>query len=216
MADYRNPDNWPVESSAVKSVNYHDDGSASITQESGWTFFISSKELDAVGVNPEVGEEVIVLGGLGFSIRGIFIGGREYRYVTREQADQEREEWLANYRREKEERFYTNIGDYIKRKNAMGTPFRERMDRFANKNGFKEFWTEDGGYELLCVEQADKLYKLASEVSDENAVEWLNIFSEASWEEQKRLFPDLDEGHSGNTFGAMVGLARAVAMGRDI
>lgn len=217
---FRNPDNWPVERGTVKSVNFDDGGGCSITQESSWSFFISGKELDAVGVNPEVGEEVIALGGLGFSIRGIFIGGREYRYVTRAEADKEREEWLANYKREKDERFYTNIGDWIKRKNALADPFRNRLDRFANRDGFKEFWTEDGGYELFAVEQADALLKFAVNApgveTRQDIVDWLATFKDANWEEQHVMWPDLDADHSGNTFGGMIGLARRVASGEEI
>lgn len=214
---FKNPDNWPVESGTVKSVDIYDEGGCGVTGSTGWSFLINKSELDAVGVPPEVGEELIVLGGLGQQIRGIFIGDRQYRYVTRAEADRQREEWLTNYEREKEERFQANIADWIERKNALDLPFRRRIERFVNKSGFKEFWREDGGYELFTVEQANALYKIASEqVSEATAVEWLYAFSDASWDEQKRLFPGLDEGHSGNTFGGMVGLAKAVAEGKEI
>lgn len=214
----RNPDRWPVEISTVKTIEMYDDGGFAITQESGWSFFVNAEEANKFSETPEPGDNVVVLGGLGHEIRGIFINDREYRYVTREEAEKRREEWLASHAREKEERFYANIGDYIKRKEALDKPFRERLNRFANK-GFKKFWTEDGGYELFAVEQADQLLKHVKERCihvDQTPVEWLDWFYKLDWDEQMAAFPGLDDGHSGNTFGAMVGLAKAVARGDSI
>lgn len=207
-----NEDNWPVDEYVVEEIDPYDDGGFFVKSTDGWSFGVTKEEAEAVGVLPKPGDKIVLLGGLGHQIRGIFIGDHEYRYKTRAQADAEREEWLANYERQKEERFYANIAEWVKRKDALDKSFRERLDRFANK-GFKEFWKEDGGYELFTVEQANALYNTAPE---DNRVEWLDRFAAASYDEQKELFPGMDDGHSGNTFGGMVGLAKAVANGMEI
>jgi hypothetical protein len=210
----RNPDGWPVDEYAVKEVVVDANDSLTITGDH-WTFGITAKEAKGKPV-PEPGQKIVLLGGIGHQIRGIFINDVEYRYITREQAEKERAEWLANYDREKEEAFYANIRDWINRKNALDEPFRKRLDRFAAK-GFKEFWKDSGAYELFAVEQANKLYRHATDTLGlSNPEPWLKEFYDSSWESQKIKFPDLDEGHSGNTFGAMVGLAKAVARGQEI
>lgn len=214
MSEIYNPDGWPVETGTVGSVDVYDDGGCSVTGKNSWSFFINADEIEAVGQPPVADESLVVLGGLGHQIRGIFIGGRQYRYTTREEADREREEWLSDHQRQKEESFYVNISEWLKRKNALDEPFRKRMDRFANK-GFEEFWRESGAYELFTVEQANLLLNRAK-ARGENPVEWLEEFYDAKWEKQKEMFPGLDEGHSGNTFGGMVWLAKAVANGEDI
>lgn len=213
---FHNEDNWPVETGVVESISVYDDGGfgVSTTEHSG--FGVTAKEAKAVGTLPEAGDEIVWLGGWGRPITGIFIGGVEYRYKTYEQVEQEHKDWSANYDREKEESFYKNIQSWVARKDALDEPFRERINRFANK-GFQEFWTNDGGYELFTVEQANKLYSFAVEAAGaDNAVEWINTFYNMDYDKQKEAFPGLDDGHSGNTFGGMVGLAKAVARGDDI
>lgn len=211
MTEIFNPDSWPVDEYLLDEVTVDNDGGLTMSSN-GWTFGLRPDEAAGKPV-PQVGDTVHLLGGFGFQVRGIIIGDVVYRYVTREQAEQEQEEWRADYARQKEESFYANIPDWIKRKNDLDKPFRDRMNRFANK-GFKEFWQESGSYELFTVEQANLLYNHAK--AQDNPIAWLDKFYAADWENQKTLFPDLDEGHSGNTFGGMVSLARAVVSGQGI
>jgi len=210
---FHNEDNWPVEYSTVKSVDHYEEGGFAITQDSGWSFFVRAEEANKFSEVILPGDEVIVLGGLGQQIRGIFIRGREYRYVSKAQAEAEFAAWLANYEREKREAFEANISDWLARKNRLSGPFYQRIQRFEDKD-FVEFWKESGAYELFAVEQANALYHLA--MRNDDPVAWLEKFYALDWSEQREVFPDLDEGHSGNTFGAMVGLAKAVARGESI
>lgn len=209
MTEIYNPDDWPVDEYIVKDISVYDDGGFGVSTTDSSGFGVGAEEAKDKPL-PKPGDKIVLLGGWGSTIKGINIGGVQYRYKSQTDVDRERQEWLDNYAREKEEAFYANIADYIKRKNALDKPFQERMDRFANK-GFKEFWTESGSYELYAVEQANKLYRHFD--GDATLIE---EFKDLSWDEQKARFPELDEGHSGNTFGAMVWLARAVANGEAI
>lgn len=208
---FRNPDNWPIDEYILTSIIVEDDGGLTLSSD-GWTFGVTPVEAEGKPV-PVVGEKVILLGGFGHQIRGIFIEGDEYRYITKAEAETERERWLADYEDRKRKDFEENISDWLRRKNALIGPFFERIQRFEDKD-FAEFWKESGAYELFVVEQANVLYNLAMTKND--PAEWLEWFKEVSWETQRENFPDLDEGHSGNTFGGMVALARRVASGEEI
>jgi hypothetical protein len=48
---------------------------------------------------------------------------------------------------------------------------------------------------------------IADALGDEPAID---EFVKMDWEEQKKWVPGLDDGHSGNTFGGSVALARAL------
>lgn len=208
---FHNEDDWPIDEYILTDVTVDQDGGLSLRADS-WGFGVTAEEARGKPV-PVPGEKVELLGGLGYQIRGIFIGGREYRYVTRVEAEAQRVKWLADYERQKREDFEKNIGDWLRRKNALSGPFYQRIQRFENKD-FVEFWKDSGAYELFTVEQANWLYHLAMTKPD--PVDWINEFYNADWEDQKVMFPDLDEGHSGNTFGGMVYLARRVASGEEI
>lgn len=208
----KNPDNWPVDTSIIKSVEIEEDGHISITREDGWTFGITADEANVIDYTPKVGDDVVVLGGLGRPITGIFINDIQFRYITKAAAEAERQEWLNNYAREKEERFYANIADWVKRKNTLPDPLKARLDRFANKSGFKEFWLEDGGYELFVVEEAAVLIDVAS--NQEDPVAWIDEFKDMPQEDQGNYYVDTQ--HSGNTWHGMIRLARAVLNGDKV
>lgn len=213
---HENTENWPEERYVVESVEKEPGGGWVINSTGGWTFLINASEAEAQPYEPKQQDEVILYGGLGRPVQGIVINGHTFRYKTREQDEAERQEWLADRAREGDERFYANIADWIKRKNALPKPYRDRMNRFINKSGVKEFWTEDGGYELFTLEQSAMMVETAKEGDPINPVAWLEIFRNESWEKQKELMPKLDDGHSGNTFGGAVGLASAVLQGEAI
>jgi hypothetical protein len=213
---FRNPDAWPVEGGRVSNVNVYDEGGVAVTWDKRWTFWISPEELEASGRMPQVGDWAIVLGGIGQEIRGIFVGPMgqetEYRYLTYEEAEAKRAQWLLDYENEKQTQYRNNINEWLIRSGNLDRPFRARIDRFAAAD--TNFWKDDGGYELFCVEQANKLYRVALTKADPAG--WLDKFAAASYDEQKQMFPGLGDGHSGNTFGGMVGLAKAVAAGQPI
>jgi len=92
---------------------------------------------------------------------------------------------------------------------------KERMNRGVLEEGFEAWFQEPmgGAYELFICEQAqslaDHVLGVAHTVTDVEA--WFTRFRDASYESQKTLWPGMDDGHSGNTFGWTVNLAHNVA-----
>lgn len=129
--------------------------------------------------------------------------------------ERQRQQWLEDYERERKETYAKNKESYRQRVDALDPPFRDRMERFIEQDGFEEFFIDTGDYELFTVEQSNLLYRHWKVIGNGDT-DWFLDFKKASYETQKRLFPDMDEGHSGNTHDWMVGLAHRVSLGRAI
>lgn len=212
-----NTEGWPEDRYIVKEAKHHDDGWWTITSVDGWGFGINADEAEKAGYDPKPGDEIILYGGIGKTIKGIVINGHVFRYKTRAQDEAERQEWLENYQREKEERYEANIEDWTERKDALPEPYLSRMNRFISRDGAKEFWTEDGGYELFILEQSAMMVEWAKYWDDTTqAADALDWFKDQPWEKQKQAMPNLSDDHSGNTFGGAVALARAVLQEQEI
>ena len=77
--------------------------------------------------------------------------------------------------------------------------FKARIDRFWRNN--PDFRVEYENYEMFCCTQA---VGIADAMKTPEGVQ---NFKTKQWDEQKALFPELSDGHSGNTFGCSVALA---------
>lgn len=100
----------------------------------------------------------------------------------------------------------------------------ERMNRGILEEGFEAWFQEPmgGAYELFVCEQAQSLadhvleqYRQMECPPDcrdraNYAEKWFKDFRESSYDHQRALWPDMDDGHSGNTFGWSVNLAHNI------
>lgn len=233
----KNRDGYDVEVSLIEKVDLYEEGGCAITRaEPGWgTFALGKDELN--GFVPQV-DDVVIVYTKGFSmIRGVVIDGRVIRYQTPEQAAAEFEQWKKNWRLEKLERYVANIDTLKARVEALPTPLRHRMERFAVEGGV-EFWIDSAEYEMAVLEGAAALLR---KVRDLSLVNYINILENNSEQEtaaavkwikdwwaintkehnydyqrQMEMVPDFGDGHSGNTAGAAYAFAIAVLEGRDI
>lgn len=175
-----------------------------IPTEGGWEcrigatcFFVENTLCDDT---PLVGHRVKMLGAFGYSIRGIEINDQCYRYRSKEEEDARHQQWVANYHAKKQKAADDQRATRDAKVAAMPQFFRERIERFRNTN--PDFRRDNESYEIFACEQAILFQETLK------TVEALSEFSKAEYEEQKRLVPGLDEGHSGNTFGAALHLAK--------
>lgn len=208
----QNDDGWYVSLHTITAVN--DTG---VTVEDGWSIFVDFTDKPPLSPG-DVAEFYSTSNRLGGRVRGMFVNDIEYiKYQTREEAETERLEWLANYEREKRERYVKNSSKWLESKDRLREPLRKRIERFEEMHGVEKFWTEDGGYELFVCEQADRLLDYAeSQATDGNSLEQvIDAWSKLSYDEQAKM-PGFDDGHSGNTFGGMVYLAKSVALGLEV
>lgn len=74
----------------------------SVQMGNGWSVWVTNENCKTA---PVAGEVIRLYGkGIGYTVRGIVIGGRVYRYATPEQSDADEAEMLNRLKREREER----------------------------------------------------------------------------------------------------------------
>lgn len=180
--------------------------------EEGWTLEMSGSGIfcpkDQCTQAPSVGETVRVYGkGLGYPVRGILIEGRVYSYRTEEQEASRHAEWVAEESRQKQARLERERADRDARRLALPPAFRERLATYEARN---PIWRRDfESYELFVCEQATRLVQRFG--ADLAALE---AFDKLPASEQKAQAPELKlSEHSGNTWGAAVGLAHRFMCG---
>lgn len=134
---------------------------------------------------------------------------------TKEDIDREHQEWLDEIRRQAEQEYQEKKASYAELLELLTEPYKQRMLRFIEKYGEHDFYVKEGGdYELFIVTQSDGLYKTWQATGA--SPDWFDWFYDSTSKKQHEMFPELEDGHSGNTFGSMVYLAKAVAQGKEI
>lgn len=169
----------------------------------GWELNFGSLCLAAPNgpITPEPGMTARLYGsgGLGSFARGIFIEGHQFRYETADEMHQRYEGESDKKEREDQERLEVEIADRDARWAALPQVYQQRKVRFIKNN---PTWRRDyESYELFTCEQAHliaRTLKTRAAIAD---------FHKAGWDEQMRLVPELDDGHSGNTLGGACRLA---------
>ena len=150
---------------------------------------------------PQAGDTITLWGrGIGYVVRGVAIDDIVYRY---ESAD----EYEVRAKREQGERDAKKRADYEQSKPAndaridkLPRAFQKRIEGFRERRA--DFGWQHEAYELFTCEQAAAF---AEAFPDDDA---LTAFHQMSYEQQRAACPAMDDGHSGNTFGAAVHLAR--------
>ncbi len=183
----------------IKTVTPGDDG-FSVEYEDGWALYIKNPNglpLPSPGdVSKQYGR------GIGHPVRGFEANGVVYYYETeaeyRERCAREKEAADARKRVE----FDENIRAFNDRIKALPASLQKRIERFMQK---EDWGWNFGGYELFVCEEAVALNKAFP------SRDLLVRFGKLSYEEQEKAFPEMSEGHSGNTFGASCAMAAALA-----
>jgi hypothetical protein len=181
----------------VKEATRDGDG-WSVQMENGWHIY-AAPAID--GHTPQPGDTITLWGrGIGYVVRGVAIDDVVYRYESDE-------DYQTRSRREQDERDAKKRSEYeqAKRDNdaridKLPRVFQKRIDGFRERRA--DFGWQHEGYELFTCEQAAAF---AEAFPDGDA---LTAFNEMTYEQQRAACPAMDDGHSGNTFGSAVYLAR--------
>lgn len=177
---------------------------------------------------PKEGDTIRVYGQLGRPFYGIDLNGVEVFWRTPWERFARRVEMLAGFDREHRERFEQNRDAMDRRYDALPAVLKARIDRFRSERA--DFRIDSEAYEMAAVGDAPKIaralagregWKLdddlrAPGVPKERIEAVIQSFMDENYERQKELVPDLDEGHSGNTFGGAVRLAYALLAGEGV
>jgi len=175
--------------------------SCCVTTEAG-SLFVEDQE--GVGHFPKVNDIVRFYGkGFGYTVRGIaLVDGFNvlvYRYQTAAEEEAAFKAYQEKERANRESKFQEGFTEFRAKVDALPEPFKARIDRFLLKPGWGP---EFGGYELFSCLEALKIVARVKNPAD------LKRFYDMKYEDQRLMVPDLDEGHSGNTFGMACLLAR--------
>lgn len=189
-------DDW--EEAKVEEVRPDGDG-WTIRRDDGWSFYVPPE-----GIEPKVGDVARFYGkGIGYTVRGLFLNGLRVFYQT--EAEQR-----AKFEQEQRERTAEKIAQAESVKDAtasriaaLSEPMRRRIQKFRTAN--PDFDWEYLPYELMCCEEAERI--AAAFKGEAYPTEMLRRFHELPWEEQQKLVPGMDQGHSGNSFGMACRLA---------
>lgn len=155
------------------------------------------------GIVPRVGDVARLWGkGFGYPVRGLALwDGREWRVAYYRTPDEQREydrRQVEQMRAERRERFERERAQLDAEYDALPRVFQQRIDRFRENN--PDFRWEYEGYEVFCCREA---VKIADALGSEDAIQaWRDL----PYAEQRKRVP-IDDGHSGNTFGAACMLA---------
>jgi hypothetical protein len=152
------------------------------------------------GHTPQIGERVRLWGkGFGYPVRGIAVGDVVLRYETEREMRERFDREAAQREREQRAAYEAAREQTEARVAALPEVLRRRIARFRANN--PDFGWKYEGYELFVCEQA---VVIADALKAPGAIQaWRDL----PWEAQVAAVPGLDDGHSGNTFGAACVLA---------
>lgn len=181
----------------IEEVRAYPDGSWDVKWDS-WNLLVPN---DMCQQAPAVGETMRCYGkGIGYTVRGIAINGRVYRYRTASEAEQDHRDMVARMAKKRNDDYEEKRADFDARVAALPEPFRLRIERFRDLGG-DDWRHEYEPYELFACEQA------AIFATELKTVDELKAFSALDYEEQIKRVPGMNDGHSGNTFGQACALA---------
>lgn len=166
-------------------------------------FFLPKNE---TGIIPEVGDRVRFYGkGIGYTIRGAAIEGKGTVFYRTEKQQQELFEQQNKERLIKKQRQLDDSREERDaRINALPDLLNQRIVRFHLVRG--ENWRRDHEtYELFVCEQAAVFYEHFKD--QYKPQEKIDAWYKLDYEDQRKVIPDLSDGHSGNSMGAATTLA---------
>jgi hypothetical protein len=189
-------------------------GNGVMTDADGW-----SLGCDTTGLDFTEGALVEQWGaGIGYDVRGLAIDGHLFWYRTEAEQKALDEQQRDDYDRKQRETFDASRADLDAQYDGLPPLFKMRIDRFRAAN--PDFRWKHESYEMFICTQAVLLgeWALSTTGGDpEKAVEaidgWDRINSKDNdppydYATQKTMVPGWDDGHSGNTHGCAVVLAK--------
>ncbi len=182
------------------------------TGDDGWQLELMSRSVVFCpklpgDVIPQPGEMVRLFGqGFGYPIRGVVIGDKCAYYRTAEEDAEYRKAEQAKADAKKESEYQASKPEFDRRIEALPPQFRERILGFRHRN--PNFGPDFEAYELFTCEQAVAIATALKKSGPRGTnPETFKAFRGKTFAEQKRIVPELSDGHSGNTFGAACCLA---------
>lgn len=166
----------------------------SATCDDGWSISI-----DKCKTKPQVGDTLINFGDIGFPIWGQSVNGVIQWYKSPEEMELDRQKLLKQLEEERYERFLKEKDKLDKDFASLPEPFQKRIERFRKED--PKFRVSSEAYEMICLTDG----VVIGEYCKDNNID-VDDFYKLSWEEQKKA--GVDEGHSGNTFGAACAMAK--------
>lgn len=193
------------EEGLLTEVSAAHNGYYSVTSSTGWSCGVGTE----YGVEPKVGDVFVTWGGIGFQIRGQAINGRVLYYRTPDEQNLENQKQAEAMRADRVVQYEGKRAEYDARVAALPVELRERVEGFRAFRG--DAWRyEFEPYELMCCEQAAKL------AAQFTTVDALTAFAALEWRQQRDSFPEMDEGHSGNSWGQSMLFARMLIERPDL
>lgn len=184
--------NEPVSCSG--RVTHVDDHSVSLDDGHGFGW-----NKDA-GPPPQVGDHVRVLGEYGYEFYGFVLNDRLVWFLTPEQRAERRARWLADNAQRKRDRFEAARDRLDADYESLPPVLQRRIDQLRAAGG-EEWRVDSESYEMFVCTQA------AAMAEHFESVDALRAWADLPYDQQRAGFPGLDDGHSGNTFGAACHLA---------
>lgn len=161
----------------------------------GWTLWVEDH-----GIEPEVGDTIRMYGrGIGHVVRGIAINGIIVRYESARDMDARWKREAADRQARQKAEAAAAAAETEVRIARLPQNFQSRIAGFRQRNA--DFDWEHLPYELMVCEQA------ALFADNFKTIDSLKAWHALDWSAQKAALPGLDEGHSGNSFGAACRLA---------
>lgn len=189
---------WPTDTEFYEKVI------SDVTQHGGG-LALSFSDSTGIGVEkcetpPKVGQTARLYGrGLGYPVRGIVVEGNVLYYRTPEQETQHRQSLSAKHVADKRAKFEERRAQLDAAYRDLHPAFKARLDKFRSSN--PNFRWEFEAYEMSCCTDAQNI---SSKLRTVEAIdEWLKLPFERQ-KEQVSIF----DGHSGNSFGCAVHLAK--------
>ena len=152
------------------------------------------------GVVPKAGDTARFYGkGFGYCVRGIDVAGKTVYYRNENQYKQDQKAESLKRSEEKKNNYIKKQSNIQNRVDALPKEFRDRINYFRSRNPNWKYEFET--YELFVCEQAVSIGMHLK------TTEAINDWKNKSFEEKKKVVPELADGHSCNTFGIATYLA---------
>lgn len=153
---------------------------------------------DKYGVVPKVGDAIRWYGRRG-TTRGVDVNEQPVYFKTDEDLDEDHRQWVEDNNRQKKAQFEEKRTKLDAAYRKLPPIFRKRVRWFRKHN--PDFRWEYEAYEIMVCEDAVKIANACERP------EVVGEFMRAGFDKQKELVPDLEDGHSNNSFGMACRLA---------
>lgn len=192
MTDYLTDPEFQIKT--IERVERSGDGGWSLYFSDGTCFFCPAYDGE-----PKPWDFARLFGrGFGYTVRGLVIAGRVVYYRTAEQDEDRRVAEAERARLRRIDDYEARRSEYEALVAALPQEFQRRIAGFRLRDGWR---AEFEPYELMVCCDAVKI------AAAHATADVVRAFGALKWDEQKRVVPGLDDGHSGNSFGAAVRLA---------